>query len=360
MDIQNSSLLLVDDVPTNLKVLFNYLKQCGFKVRVANNGTKALEQIERLPPDLILLDVMMPDMSGFDVCRELKANTQTCDIPVIFMTAKTESVDKIQGFEAGAVDYVTKPIQQDEVLARITTHLTIRELQKSLQQKNQDLEAFAHTVAHDIKNPVNAITGYTELLIEDLSDSLDTDSLDILKKIYSAGENITNITDALLSLSSINQQQVTMQALDMADIVANVQARLAKVITDLQAELILPTQWPVALGHAPWIAEVWANYISNGLKYGANPARLELGTIELDNDFVQFWIQDNGSGLSLEQQQKLFIPFTRVNQANIEGHGLGLSIVQKIVTKCGGQVGVESKQGEGSRFYFTLPKLSSN
>ncbi|MCV6638652.1 response regulator [Candidatus Albibeggiatoa sp. nov. NOAA] len=356
MDIQNRSLLLVDDVPTNLKVLFNYLKQCGFKVRIANSGTKALEQVQRLPPDLILLDVMMPDMNGFDVCRQLKADPKTQDIPVIFMTAKTESVDKVQGFDVGAVDYVTKPIQQDEVLARITTHLTIRDLQKSLQQRNQDLEAFAHTVAHDIKNPVNAITGYAELLIEDLCDTLDADSLDILKKIYYAGENITNITDALLSLSSINQQQVTMQPLDMGEIVEKVHARLAKVIKDNQAEVMLPTRWPTALGHAPWIAEVWANYMSNGLKYGGQPAHLELGATEQEDDFIQFWIQDNGAGLSIEQQQKLFTPFTRVNQAKIEGHGLGLSIVQKIVTKCEGEVGVESEVGQGSRFYFTLPK----
>ncbi len=356
MTIENGTLLLVDDIPTNLKMLFNYLKSLGFKVRIANNGEKAIEQIERTPPDLILLDVMMPNLDGFEVCRRLKANAQTRDIPIIFMTAKTETVDKVKGFEVGAVDYVTKPIQQEEVLARINAHLTIRNLQKSLQQKNADLEAFAHSVAHDIKNPVNAIIGYTDLLIDDLATTIDSDSLASLKKIYQAGENITTIIDALLSLASINQQAVKMQTVNMGDIIVQVQERLAKMIEDYQGQISQPEQWPTALSYAPWIAEVWANYISNGLKYGGRPPRLELGATIQKNDFIRFWVRDNGNGLTLEQQQQLFVPFTRLNQAKIDGHGLGLSIVQRIVEKCGGQVGVDSEVGQGSTFYFTLAK----
>lgn len=356
MKIENGSLLLVDDIPTNLKMLFNYLKSLGFKVRIANNGEKALEQIERTTPDLILLDVMMPNMDGFEVCRRLKANVQTRDIPVIFMTAKTETVDKVKGFEVGAVDYVTKPIQQEEVLARINAHLTIRNLQKSLQQKNADLEAFAHSVAHDIKNPVNTIMGYTDILLEDLVTKIDSDSLALLQKIYQAGENITHITEALLSLASINQQQIKMEAIEMEKVIEQVQERLSKMIEDCQGEISKPTQWPTALGYTPWIAEVWTNYISNGLKYGGNPPRLELGAILQENDHIRFWVRDNGNGLTTEQQQQLFVPFTRLNQIKIEGHGLGLSIVQRIVEKCGGQVGIESQIGQGSTFYFTLIK----
>ncbi len=354
MTIENGTLLLVDDIPTNLKMLFNYLKSLGFKVRIANNGEKAIEQVERTPPDLILLDVMMPNLDGFEVCRRLKANAQTRDIPIIFMTAKTETVDKVKGFEVGAVDYVTKPIQQEEVLARINAHLTIRNLQKSLLQKNADLEAFAHSVAHDLKNPVNAIIGYTDLLIDDLATTIDSDSLASLKKIYQAGENITTIIDALLSLASINQQSVKMQTVNMGDIIVQVQERLAKMIEDYQGQISQPEQWPTALGYAPWIAEVWANYISNGLKYGGRPPRLELGATIQKNDSIRFWVRDNGNGLTLEQQQQLFMPFTRLDQAKIEGHGLGLSIVRRIVEKCGGQVGVDSEVGQGSTFYFTL------
>jgi len=357
MKIENGSLLLVDDIPTNLKMLFNYLKNLGFKVRIANNGEKAIEQVERTLPDLILLDVMMPNMDGFEVCRRLKANVQTRDIPVIFMTAKTETVDKVKGFEVGAVDYVTKPIQQEEVFARINAHLTIRNLQKSLQQKNSDLEAFAHSVAHDIKNPVNTIMGYTDILIEDLAATTDSDSLTLLKKIYQASENITNIIDALLSLASINQQSVKMQAIDMSEMIESVQQRLTKMMEDSQAEISKPAEWPTALGYAPWIAEVWTNYISNGLKYGGRPPRLELGATVQENDFIRFWVRDNGKGLTPEQQQQLFVPFTRIGQAQIEGYGLGLSIVQRIVEKCGGQVGVDSQVGQGSTFYFTLPKI---
>ncbi|MDM8568120.1 hybrid sensor histidine kinase/response regulator [Thiotrichales bacterium HSG1] len=356
MKIETSTLLLVDDIPTNLKMLFSYLKSIGFKVRIANNGEKALEQAERTPPDLILLDVMMPNMDGFEVCQRLKANYKTKDIPVIFMTAKTETVDKVKGFDVGAVDYVTKPIQQEEVLARINAHLTIRSLQKSLQQKNADLESFAHSVAHDIKNPVNTIIGYSDILLEDLAETIDADSLAILKKIYQSGNNITNIINALLSLASINQEQVEMLPLDMKAVVQQVQERLAKMITDYKAEITIAKQWSIAVGHAPWITEIWANYISNGLKYGGNPPQLELGATEQDEQ-VRFWIRDNGSGLTAEEQQQLFVPFTRISQARIEGHGLGLSIVHRIIEKCNGQVGVESEVGKGSTFYFTLPKV---
>jgi signal transduction histidine kinase len=355
MKIPTGTLLIVDDIPTNLKVLFEYLKSLGFKVRIAKNGENALAQVAISLPDLILLDVMMPKMDGFEVCRRLKADEKTRDIPVIFMTAKTETVDKVKGFDLGAVDYVTKPIQQEETLARINAHLTIRNLQKSLQHQNQELEAFAHSVAHDIKNPVNVITNYTEMLIEDLETTLTPESLMMLQSSHEAAHNIVNIIDALLLLASTRQQQVDMEVLNMGEIVAQVQFQLTKMINDFKGEIVTASKWPAALGYAPWIAEVWANYLSNALKYGGHPPQLELGATPLENQRIKFWIRDNGTGLTPEQQSQLFVPFSRISQARVKGHGLGLSIVQRIVTKCGGQVGIESEVEQGCTFYFTLP-----
>jgi two-component system sensor histidine kinase/response regulator len=368
MNTEKGTLLIVDDIPTNLKVLFSYLKGLDFKVRVARDGEDALAQVAYAQPDLIILDVMMPKMDGFEACRRLKADEKTRHIPIIFMTAKSETVDKVKGFELGAVDYVTKPIQQEEVIARITAHLLIRNQHKLLQQKNSEiesknaelqqqndeLEAFAHTVAHDLKNPVNVISGYSELLIEDLSSTIDTASLEMLQKTHRAGQNIVNIIDALLLLASARQQVVEMTPLNMIDIVTNVQHRLDLMIEEYQGEIILSSEWPTALGYAPWIEEVWTNYISNGLKYGGRPPRLELGTTQQENGQIRFWVRDNGQGISSEEQDKLFVPFTRISQARVEGHGLGLSIVQRVVSKCGGEVGVESQIGQGSTFYFTL------
>jgi signal transduction histidine kinase len=147
-----------------------------------------------------------------------------------------------------------------------------------------------------------------------------------------------------------------IEPLDMTNIVTQVLQRLAHIIEEHEAEITLPKTWPVALGYGPWIEEVWANYISNAIKYGGQPPRIELGADSQKSGPIRFWIHDDGPGLTPEEQSRLFTPFTRLDQVRAKGYGLGLSIVQRIVSKLGGQVGVESKLGQGSTFSFTLPK----
>jgi two-component system, sensor histidine kinase and response regulator len=360
----SATLLLVDDVPTNLKVLFGYLKTFNFKVRIAKDGEDALKQVALAKPDLILLDVMMPKLDGFETCRRLKANIETRDIPVIFMTALTETTDKVKGFEAGAVDYVTKPIQQEEVLARINSHLTLRKLQRALEEnnrelqyQNQELESFAHTVAHDLKNPINVIVNYTEMLLEDFQ--LEEQAIECVDNIGLASRKMTDIINSLLLLASSRKQAVEMKLIDMNITIEEVRQRLAHMSSEFQAEIIQPDNWHQAIGYAAWIEEVWTNYFTNALKYGGRPPKVELGSTDLGNGYIKFWVKDNGNGLSPEEQQHLFVPFTRISQVRVEGHGLGLSIVQRIVERCGGQVGVESQKGTGSTFFFTLPAPES-
>jgi signal transduction histidine kinase len=362
------TLLIVDDFPANLSILFSYLRGLGFNVNIAESGEDALEEITYSKPDIILLDVMMPGIDGYETCRRLKTNKETRDIPVIFMTALTDTADKVKGFENGAVDYIIKPIQQEEVLARVTTHITLRKLQKKLkkqavelQQQNNELESFAHTVAHDLKNPLSIISG--------LCDSLNWGTLsskegqEILQTIQQFSYKTVNIIDSLLLLASARNQTVVMEPICMmGKIINQVQERLAHMIKEFQGEIIVPTNWPTtALGYSPWIEEVWTNYISNGLKYGGKPPRLELGATEqAENGYFRFWVRDNGRGLTEEEENQLFVPFTLMTQARIEGHGLGLSIVQRIIEKCGGEVGVESQVGQGSTFYFTLPEMNNS
>ena len=172
-----------------------------------------------------------------------------------------------------------------------------------------------------------------------------------------------NIVNNLLLLASTNKQAVELKPLDMAKIVEETQHRLRNMILEYQPEISLPAEWPPALGHAPWIEEVWVNYLSNALKYGGRPPRLELGgellpnvaSSDITSRLARFWVRDNGRGLTPEEQARLFTPFERLSQANISGHGLGLSIVKRIVEKLGGTVGVESEVGQGSTFFFTLP-----
>jgi len=367
------TLLIVDDVPNNVNVLFSFLTKAGFRVLVAQDGKRALYTAEQVRPDLILLDVMMPGLNGFEVCKLLKSQEKTKDIPIIFMTALTETIDKLKGFQAGAIDYLTKPVQQEEVLSRVTAHLKVRRLQRELEVKNQELrkqsaelekrnvelEAFSRMVAHDLKNPLHAIIGLTEIILTDCSSEipLSTDSIENLSFVLQAGQKMLNIVDALLLLASTSKQNtVQIQSLDMPHIIHQVvQQRLAHPLRESQGQLQIADTWPIAQGYAPWVEEVWANYLSNAIKYGGQPPLIEVGATSQENGMIRFWVRDNGPGLSLEAQTKLFTPFTRLHQDRAEGHGLGLSIVQQVIQKLGGEAGVESILGEGSLFYFTLP-----
>jgi two-component system sensor histidine kinase/response regulator len=167
---------------------------------------------------------------------------------------------------------------------------------------------------------------------------------------------MNSIINELLLLSSVRKEEVELEPVEMSQVVTEAQDRLTYMIQEAQAEFIMPDHWPRALGYAPWVEEVWANYLSNAIKYGGTPPRVELGATPHRNGMIKFWVRDNGQGLTREQQSRLFIPFTRLDQARTAGHGLGLSIVQRIVEKLGGKVGVESEgiPGQGSVFSFFL------
>jgi signal transduction histidine kinase len=235
----------------------------------------------------------------------------------------------------------------------------LRQRTVELKARNQDLDAFAHTVAHDLKNPLGLVVGYADLLAEDYDALQAEDRQHYANAIARSGHKMTEIVDEILFLSRVRTLEVETQVLDMTEIVNEVLQTLAPTIEARRAEIVLPAAWPAAVGYAPWIEEVWANYVSNACKYGGEPPRVELGaTVETDaasRPAVRFWVRDNGPGLSPEQQERLFTPFTRLPSLHGRGHGLGLSIVKRIVEKLGGQVGVESAAGHGSVFSFTLP-----
>lgn len=363
-DARRGDILVVDDTPANLRLLTQILTERNYKVRPVPNGTLALAAARAALPDLILLDVNMPDMDGYTVCRELKADERTRDVPVMFISALDDVYDKVRAFSAGGVDYLTKPFQVEEVAARVATHLAVRHLQTALQAANADLQArnaeldsFARTVAHDLKNSLNTIMGHAELLDTDLSLIPLEEIRTSARAIARVSRKMNNIIEELMLLAGVRSQVVTPAPLDMAGIINEAWQRLDALRSERQPQLNMPEHWPTALGYGPWVEEVWVNYLGNAIKYGGTPPRVELGATPLANGQVEFWVRDNGRGLSPDEQTRLFAGFARLDHVRATGHGLGLSIVKQIVEKLGGQVGVSSSgvPGQGSTFRFTLP-----
>jgi signal transduction histidine kinase len=231
-----------------------------------------------------------------------------------------------------------------------------RAMVKELRAQNEELNAFNHTVAHDLKNPLSILLGFAEVLFQDYKGGKDEVLEQGIRVILENGRRLENIINELLLLAEVRKlDEIKVESLDSASIVVETRRRLSNLIGEYRAEIVVPAAWPVAVGHSPWVEEIWVNYLSNSIKYGGTPPRVELGAMVLSNGMVRFWVRDNGPGISAEDQQRLFVPFTQLKQVNTKGHGLGLSIVQRITAKLGGQVGVESKVGAGSLFWFTLP-----
>jgi signal transduction histidine kinase len=227
-----------------------------------------------------------------------------------------------------------------------------------LQQRNDELDAFAHSVAHDLKSPIASMMGFASLIESYYDRMTDEQVLDNVSLIMESGYTLKRIIDSLLTLAGVNKiDEADMKPLEMRHVIDDARLRLDSIIRETKAEFIEPDSYPVAAGYAAWVEEIWANYISNAIKYGGTPPVIELGAESLPDGMVRFWVRDNGNGLSTQDQERVFTPFTRLSQVKIEGHGLGLSVVQRIVEKLGGEVGVESAPGRGSVFSFTLPQV---
>jgi signal transduction histidine kinase len=223
-----------------------------------------------------------------------------------------------------------------------------------LNEQNEELDAFSHTVAHDLNSPLALIKGYSELLEDSNSITQDKNLYEYAHIISRTSQRMSDIIYELLLLASVRKKDVQTKKFEMLPVVDNVLGRLEFVIHQAQALVRLPDSWLPAIGYAPWIEEIWANYISNAVKYGGQPPLIQLGSTVQADRMVRYWVKDNGRGLSPEEKVKIFRPFTQLSDDN-KGHGLGLSIVQRIITKCNGRVGVESELGVGSTFWFDLP-----
>jgi two-component system, sensor histidine kinase and response regulator len=357
--------LVVEDDGLVAHMVQSLMQQEGYEVvDVVGDGRAALEAVAQHRPDIVVMDLQMPGMDGIQATRRIQ---EICPTPVVVLTAHDDLQLTEEAARAGVGAYLVKPPNGRSLAraimvarARFEETQTLSVANADLSEQNRDLDAFAHTVAHDLKSGLQPIVGLAQLLREELEEIPVEHAQRYLELISGDGKRLGRVVDDILLLAEVRDRELPLQRLDMADLIAESQARLAQMIEEWEAEIVLPQDWPAVQGYGPWVVEVWVNYLSNAIKYGGLPPRVEVGwavASALDAiapESYRFWVRDNGTGLTPGEQTQLFAPFTQLSPTGAEGHGLGLSIVRRIIEKLGGRVGVESVVGRGSTFWFTL------
>jgi light-regulated signal transduction histidine kinase (bacteriophytochrome) len=369
MNRASASILVVDDMPDNLQVLSDILSREGFMVRPVTSAAMAFRTMAAALPELVLADIKMPGMDGYEFCRRLKADPETREIPVIFISALGETKDKLRAFEAGGVDYITKPFQAGEIVARVRTHLDIYELRCSLRQvnreleartgqleaANRELEAFCYSVSHDLRAPLRGIDGFSHALLEDCQEQLDDNGRNHLSRICMGVQRMGQLIEDLLKLSHINRAGLTLAEADLSELCRKILGNLAAADPQRRVEVVVqPGLTAQADGR---LLQVLAeNLLGNAWKFTSRnaEARIEVGGIP-HHGGKAFFIRDNGAGFDMAYVHKLFQAFQRLHRVEeFEGTGIGLAIVQRIVHRHGGDVWAEGETGKGACFFFSL------
>lgn len=378
MDPEDSLILLVDDTKANLRLLSHVLSKEGYQYLEANNGKEAIRLAEQHEPDLILLDIMMPDIDGFEVIKRLKKNDRLADVPIIFLSSLTETDDKVQGFKSGGVDYITKPFQREETLARIKTHLQIRFLQKELNNRiqilrdreiqlsrlNKKKDDLVRMVSHDIKNPLTGIIGLVKL-IRDSDKISDEEQTQMLSVIEDSGNNLLNLVRDVLDRESKKMESdvVEIANTDLSELMERVISmnRANAVVKNINLSYAVNPEKLAARIDPNKIEIAINNLVSNALKFtGSDEGAKVHAKIKQVNNDVLISVSDTGIGIPEKMQEDLFTDnknSSRTGTSGELGTGLGLDIVQLYVEMHGGEIWVESELKKGTTFYIKLPEV---
>lgn len=364
---ETPNILVVDDTPENLALLVGMLKDQGYRVRPVPSGELALRAAAAEPPDLILLDISMPGMDGFEVCAKLKEDARLKDIPVLFLTARTDIEDKVKSFDVGGVDYVTKPFQFPEVGARVRTHLELRRQKRELEKSYQALaelealrDSLVHMIVHDLRSPLAALVGNLELLREGASD-LTEGQRDDIEEAFKAAKRMILMVTGVLDVSKLEAGKMTVKPADCdARALGREVVESLAAITEGRKLSLAPSEGELlAWLDRELLFRVLQNLVANALKFTPHKdGKVEL-RIDQTAEGVRFEVSDNGPGIPAEYQDRIFEKFGQVEgeaKTRMFSTGLGLTFCKMAVEAHGGRIGVESEEGKGSAFWFTLPQ----
>jgi hypothetical protein len=399
------TILIIDDLPFEVKLLHVFLRKADFNVLEAKNGTEGIEVAEFEQPDLILLDVLMPDIDGFEVCKNLKSKEKTKSIPIMFMTVRTEISDVVKGFKVGAADYITKPFQHDEVLARVTTCLKFYKLQQQLTQQNQQLleeinrrkqaeesllternvlagrtaelseanaklaraarlkDEFLANMSHELRTPLNAILGISEMLQEPVYGSLNDKQRKLMHTVRDSGDHLLDLINDVLDLAKIEAEKFTLKINTVSvNEVCQASLRMIKEAAykkQIRVSTTLDYAVDTIQADELRLKQILVNLLSNAVKFTPKDGSIKLVVnSDVEHSVVDFSVQDTGIGIAEDDMKKLFEPFVQLdgslNRAQ-EGAGLGLSLVYGWTKMHGGSISVKSEVGKGSSFTVSLP-----
>lgn len=363
--------LIVDDVISNVLLLKVLLTNEKFKIVTASNGQQALEQIAKEKPDLVLLDVMMPDISGFEVALQMKASPEMTEIPIIFLTALNSTADIVKGFQVGGNDFISKPFNKEELIIRVTHQISLVAAKRIIVAQTEELrkiimgrDKLYSVIAHDLRSPMGSIKMVLNMLILNLpSENIGEEMYELLTMANQTTEDVFSLLDNLLkwTKSQIGKLNVVYQDIDMVEVVEGVSEIFTMVasLKKLKITLDMPAERVEVRADIDMIKTVIRNLISNAIKF-SNTGSEVVVTLREEEDMAVVSVKDSGCGIDDENQKKLLhteTHFSTFGTNNEEGSGLGLLLCQDFVIKNGGKLWFASKKGEGSTFSFSIPLL---
>ncbi len=371
MEVNNLSdqpqVLVVDDIPKNLQVIGNILLKQNIKPYFSVSGENALQFLETNKPDLILLDVSMPEMDGFDVCRKIKENPDTAQIPIIFVTAHNQTEEVVKGFELGAVDYVTKPFNPGELISRIGTHIKLSRALQTIKKQNDELIQLNATknklfsiIGHDLRGPFNSIFGFSDMLSRTFRDLEAEKTEEYLTIISSQSKNTFYLLENLLQWTRAQTGQLNFspQKVNLNEVVENTIQLLLYLADAKRIEIIsdLPDHC-TTFADENMLMAVFRNLISNAIKFTRPEHNIFVSVIVGESEYT-ISIVDEGIGIKPENIDKIFNTaehFSTIGTNSEKGSGLGLMLCKEFIEKHGGKIWVKSEVEVGTEFSFTLP-----